>query len=81
MVASLPEHAHLFAEHGCFGGRDDNGKIHVDCADKENARGGENLTPLPEEFKALKTAPEMNDAWMKLLRDNNIIAKEGSAKL
>ena len=80
MVASLPQHAHLFAEHGCFGGKDSNGKIHVDCSDKERARGGENLTPLPEEFKPLKIGPEMNDAWIKLLKDNNVIAKKGSAK-
>ncbi|KAL3796937.1 hypothetical protein HJC23_000690 [Cyclotella cryptica] len=28
MVASLPRHSHLFAEHGCFGGRNDGEKIH-----------------------------------------------------
>ena len=80
MVASLPQHAHLFAEHGCFGGKDDNGKIHVDCSDKERARGGENLTPLPEGFKPLKIEPAMDDAWIKVLKDNNIITKKENAK-
>lgn len=75
MVASLPQHAHLFAEHGCFGGKKDNKKIHVDCSDTKNARGGENLTPLPEEFKPLKIDKSMHDAWLKLLEDSKIGAK------
>jgi hypothetical protein len=82
MVASLAEHAHLFAEHGCFGGRE-NGegkpkKIHVDCHDKENARGGENLSALPEDFKPLKLDETMNDAWKKLLLDNGVGAAKDS---
>ena len=77
MVASLPQHAHLFAEHGCFGGKEKgNKKIHVDCADTENARGGKNLTPLPEEFKPLKIDKSMHDAWLKLLEDSKIGAKK-----
>lgn len=78
MVASLPEHAHLFAEHGCFGGRDkEGGKIHVDCHDKMNARG-ENLTPLPDDFKPLQLDETMDEAWTKLLADNGIGAKNDS---
>jgi hypothetical protein len=78
MVASLPEHAHLFAEHGCFGGRaEGNRKIHVDCSAEDKARGS-NLTPLPEKFKALKVTQAMDDAWIKLLKDNNIGAKKDS---
>lgn len=76
MVASLPEHAHLFAEHGCFGGKDEsNKKIHVDCHDKIRARG-ENLTPLPDNFKPLNLTEAMDDAWLKLLAENNVGAKE-----
>jgi len=68
MVASLPEHAHLFAEHGCFGGKDGNKKpIHVDCADA--AAKGEILTPLPESFKPLKITDEMDQAWLDLIKD------------
>lgn len=69
MVASLPEHAHLFAEHGCFGGKKDGKKIHVDCSDSRK----DNLTPLPDNFKALKVNKAMDDAWIKLLEDNHIV--------
>lgn len=74
MVASLPQHAHLFAEHGCL--RDRNDK-NVDCSDEQLARRG-NVTPLPEGFKPLTIHPEMNDAWIQLLRDKNIIVKKQS---
>ena len=76
MVASLPQHAHVFAEHGCFGGGDSQGsKIHVDCSDTKNARG-ENLTPLSEEFKPLKIDESMHNAWLKLLEDEKMEAKK-----
>eukprot|EP00804_Cyclotella_cryptica_P019508 CCRYP_006663-RA/>CCRYP_006663-RA protein AED:0.15 eAED:0.15 QI:286/1/1/1/0.66/0.5/4/493/463 len=68
MVASLPRHSHLFAEHGCFGGRNDGEKIHVDCSRAKNAKG-EHLTPLPESFKALNLTKEMDDAWLDLIKD------------
>mmetsp|Transcript_12207 Transcript_12207/g.25755 ORF Transcript_12207/g.25755 Transcript_12207/m.25755 type:complete len:405 (-) Transcript_12207:113-1327(-) len=67
MVASLPQHAHLFSEHGCFGGRDNNGnKIHIDCHDaikKDNK-----LSTLPEEFKPLKLTAEMDKKWFDLVK-------------
>jgi len=69
MVASLPEHAHLFAEHGCFGGKDPVTKkqIHVDCTD-QNAKG-EILTPLPESFKPLVLNDDMDKAWFDLIKN------------
>lgn len=70
MVASLPEHAHLFAEHGCFGGRDPKDKqtqIHVDCTG-ENAKG-EVLTPLPESFKPLVLNADMDTEWFDLIKN------------
>lgn len=60
LVASLPEHQHLFAEHGCY--------FHTkgkECG-KE---GSKNDTPLPESFKPLKLTQEMDDRWMDLIRD------------
>jgi hypothetical protein len=33
---------------------------------------------LPEKFKALKVTQAMDDAWIKLLKDNNIGAKKDS---
>ncbi|KAL7530607.1 hypothetical protein ACHAXR_003590 [Thalassiosira sp. AJA248-18] len=69
MVASLPEHAHLFAEHGCFGGKDENKKqIHVDCSDTDNAKGNI-LTPLPESFKPLTLNDDMDKQWFDLIKN------------
>ncbi|KAL3780208.1 hypothetical protein HJC23_007532 [Cyclotella cryptica] len=69
MVASLPQHAHLFGEHGCYGGRVEGGKqIHVDCSQSKNA-AGDHLTPLPESFKPLNLTKEMDGAWLDLIKD------------
>jgi hypothetical protein len=73
MVASLPEHAHLFAEPGCFEdyGRKNNGtetdfsvSITRDCGSTK----GE--SPLPENFKPLPLTPEMDQAWENILKQN-----------
>jgi len=64
-VAALPEHAHLFAEHGCYtDGLNGFGK---ECG---TGRGGELETPLPDEFKPLNLTQEMDDAWVDLVRRN-----------
>ncbi|KAL7529792.1 hypothetical protein ACHAXR_003157, partial [Thalassiosira sp. AJA248-18] len=61
LVASLPEHAHLFAEHGC---------LHQKECGKEGLGGGvSELTPLPESFKPLPMTKEMDDQWMDLIKD------------
>lgn len=58
MVASLPQHAHLLAEHGCVGpGR----------AKKECGEGG--TTALPPHFKALHLTEEMDKNWLELIKD------------
>lgn len=64
LVASLPEHAHLFAEHGCFAGI--KGK---ECGKAGTGKGSEQLTPLPESFKPLKLSKEMDDRWFDLIKD------------
>jgi len=61
LVASLPEHAHLFAEHGCFIGR---GAENQECGKK-----GVGLTPLPDSFKPLLITKEMDDQWHELIKD------------
>jgi len=62
MVAALPEHAHLFPELGCFGGKDPNGgKIHRECLEEN----GE--TPLDKSMYPLKLTPEMDEEWIALL--------------
>jgi SAM-dependent methyltransferase len=58
VVAALPEHAHLFPEFGCFGGKDEAGvAIHREC-NEENRE-----TPLDKSMYPLKLTPEMDDEW------------------
>jgi len=64
LVASLPEHAHLFAEHGCY----DRTKG-FECGKEGSSPGVAKLTPLPESFKPLSMTKEMDDRWMDLIKD------------
>lgn len=59
LVASLPEHQHLFAEHGCYL---NGSKGHV-CKKEDH------YTPLPERFKPLVLTKEMDNQWMELVKD------------
>ncbi|KAL9189884.1 hypothetical protein ACHAXT_009559 [Thalassiosira profunda] len=66
MVASLPEHQHLFAEHGCFR----SGELkNQECGAAGVGQGVSNLTPLPESFKPLPITKEMDDQWLELIKD------------
>jgi len=69
LVASLPEHAHLFAEHGCYGGPGE--KSRLECGMK-GPKGISELTPLPEVFKPLKMTNDMDNQWMDLIKDLSI---------
>lgn len=58
MVASLPEHAHLFPEVGCFAGKDEKKmRINRKCDEEHHE------TPLTESFHPLKLTPEMDEKW------------------
>lgn len=58
VVASLPQHAHLFPEFGCFGGKNTDGQmIHREC-EKEKLE-----TPLDPSFYPLKITPLMDEEW------------------
>ena len=59
MVASLPEHAHLFSDPGCYDGRDDNGIKNRPCLTEKNE------SPLPKDYEALELTPEQDTAWLK----------------
>jgi len=59
LVAVLPEHEHLFAEHGC-------GKK----GDPKECEEGGVVTPLPKEFYPLALTPEMDDKWDSLVKSN-----------
>jgi hypothetical protein len=58
LVASLPQHAHLLAEHGCIGA----GRVKKECGD-------EGTTALPRHFKALNLTEEMDTNWLQLIKD------------
>jgi hypothetical protein len=75
MVASLPKHAHLFSEHGCFGGRDDKGIAHKECGTE---RGGQTESKLPESFYPLEITPEQDDAWLQQVKASIPASTESS---
>ncbi|KAL3775429.1 hypothetical protein ACHAW5_007153 [Stephanodiscus triporus] len=68
-VASRPEHAHLFAEHGCFNGDLNN---LIECGKEK----GSVETPLPDSFKPLIMTEDMDNQWIELIRDNVIYPQE-----
>lgn len=67
-VASLPEHQHLFAEHGCYEGRGDDGKIINRLCGA--GRGGEMESVLPPEYVPLELTDEQDKAWVDILKAN-----------
>jgi hypothetical protein len=77
VVASLPQHAHLFPEFGCYGGRAD-GEIHH----RECGTGGEGAleTPLDKSLYPLPITPAMDEEWENLLRKDLEISSTTAAK-
>ena len=68
MVASLPEHAHLMAEHGCYTERTPDGKMgHKECGTGD---GGELESALPPSYFPLKLTPEQDQAWMARMKQH-----------
>lgn len=66
MVAALPEHAHLFSEHGCFKERGEKGAIiHKECG---TLRGGHTESKLPESFYPLTLTPEQDQEWLQRVK-------------
>jgi len=69
-VAALPEHAHLFPEFGCFGGRNENGQIiHREC-DKNKLE-----TPLDKSMYLLNITQQMDDEWDAWIAKNVNVEK------
>lgn len=77
VVAALPQHAHLFPEHGCYGGKGapGSGKMIVPkiCG---TGRGGELETPLPKEYWPLEPTAEQDKAWADLVRNHITLTEE-----
>ena len=65
LVASLPEHAHLMAEHGCY--HHTNGK---ECGKAGNT---EVDSVLPDSFKPLKLTDDMDKEWSELVKDLKLV--------
>jgi hypothetical protein len=64
-VASLPQHAHLFPELGCFVKRQEGVLIHRECG---TGPGAALESKLPASFLPLVLDEEMDEKWMTLLR-------------
>jgi hypothetical protein len=68
-VASLPQHAHLFPEQGCYVKRETDGPnkgqlVHRECGVGKSAHLE---SKLPESFKPLPLTEQMDKDWMKML--------------
>jgi len=60
LVASLPEHAHLMAEHGCY-----TSKKGIECG-----KAGNNIdSVLPDSFKPLNITDDMDKEWADVVKD------------
>jgi Methyltransferase domain len=65
VVAALPQHAHLFPEHGCFGGRNEDGSMqHKVCGTDPDSL--ESI--LPQSYWPLEPTIEQDEAWNDLIR-------------
>jgi SAM-dependent methyltransferase len=76
VVASLPQHAHLFPEFGCYGGRGDGKITHRECG---TGKDGGLETPLDKSLYPLDLTPEMDKEWDDLIREKLAIIKAEQA--
>lgn len=67
-VAALPEHVHLFAEHGCYHNRSGDNIGHRECGTGGRAGKGESV--LPKSFYPLTLTDDMDKAWEDLIKKN-----------
>lgn len=75
MVASLPQHAHLMAEKGCFSHRNDQGIIeNKDCGTGEGVE-----STLPPDFRPLELRPDQDNAWMDRIKQHIQEGETGKA--
>ena len=79
VVAALPQHAHLFPEHGCFAGK------HPTTKERQQrpcgtGKEGKLETALPPEFWPLQPTTEQDQAWTDLIKQH-ITIKENNGKV
>ena len=70
VVAALPQHAHLFPEHGCFGGK--NADTHRICG---QGKGGELESVLPASYWPLQPTRDQDEQWADLVRQHIDVSK------
>jgi 2-polyprenyl-3-methyl-5-hydroxy-6-metoxy-1,4-benzoquinol methylase len=70
-VASLPEHAHLLAEPGCYNelGKA-SGNTAIQCGEEINPNGRAVSTPLPDHYKPIPYKEEKHLEWEALIVAN-----------
>jgi glycosyltransferase involved in cell wall biosynthesis len=76
VVAALPQHAHLFPEFGCFGGRGNGQIVHRECG---TGKEGALETPLDRSLYPLALTPEMDSEWENLIRKDLASSSGGAA--
>lgn len=67
LVASRPEHAHLFAEPGCFV---DYNKPNVQCGEEKNLQARAVNSPIPEAYKFIPYKKEQQLAWEQCVKES-----------
>ena len=67
VVASLPEHLHLFAEDGCYKEKKAGKIVHRKCGFDGSTEEQATESKLPKSFQPLKLNREMDLAWEKLV--------------
>jgi Methyltransferase domain len=65
VVAALPEHAHLFPEHGCYGNKPEQDQKYRECGTGPN---GALESVLPASFYPLVPTKEQDEAWHVLIQ-------------
>lgn len=63
VVASLPQHDHLFYEPGCYDGRKDGEIQHRKCGEKT----GTEESVVPDSFQPIKLSQQMDIKWQSLV--------------
>ena len=76
VVAALPEHAHLFPELGCYGGKNDKGeKVHRQCKKEK----GESVVP-DERMNLLNLTDAMDQKWIEWLEPQVKLSRNAIVK-
>lgn len=65
LVASMPQHAHVLSEPGCY---DDAPGSHVHCGEEKNPRSRAVSSKLPDEFRFIPYKEERHKQWEEYMK-------------